>query len=106
MVSKNIQIDIRLVWALVIADIANTIFVVYTRNSEIGSFSFVMLITLSLVLQVILISDIIKNKLFNKSFWLLSMIFIPKLAQIFYLMQRGKLIRLGNKLAKEETTAE
>ncbi len=101
MENKNIQIDIRLVWAIVVADITNTVFVFYTRNSEIGSFSFIMLITLSIVLQVILISDIVKNKLFNKSFWLLSMLFFPKVAQIFYLLQRGKLIRMGNKLAEE-----
>lgn len=43
------------------------------------------------------IADIVRNKIYNKQFWVLSMIAIMPLATIAYLIQRNHLIRLGEK---------
>lgn len=97
MENKNIQIDIRLVWALVVADLTNTFFAIYTRGSEIGLFTILLLIVLGVFLQLIIISDIVKNNVYNKAFWIISMIIFQKPASLIYLIQRAKLIRMGNK---------
>lgn len=97
MENKNIQIDIRLVWALVVADLTNTFFAIYTRGSEIGLFTIFLLIVLGVFLQLIIISDIVKNNVYNKPFWIISMIIFQKPASLLYLIQRAKLIRMGNK---------
>jgi hypothetical protein len=47
---------------------------------------------------VITFSDIVKNSILNRRFWLIYMIILPFLAPVFYLLQREKLIRLGEKL--------
>ena len=41
--------------------------------------------------------DIIRNKIYNKQFWILSMIIVMPLATLIYLIQRDHLIRLGVK---------
>jgi len=46
---------------------------------------------------ILTISDIYEYKVFNKTFWMLSMIFMPPIALISYMIQRDKLIRLGGK---------
>jgi len=104
--NKNIQIDIRLVWLIALIDLANTLYILITGALNMVTLSIFLLICLSLLLQVILISDMVKNKVFNKPFWILSMLFIPKVAQFFYLIQRSKLIRHGEKLAQEKEAKE
>ncbi len=51
---------------------------------------------------VIIFSDMVRNKIYNKPFWLLTMFTLPHLAVLFYMIQREKLIRLGNTLGKKE----
>lgn len=46
---------------------------------------------------VIIINDIIKHKIYNKTFWIVSMVITPSITSIFYMIQRNRLIRLGNK---------
>ncbi len=41
--------------------------------------------------------DIARNKVYNKPFWLLSMVLVAPLATIAYLIQREHLHRLGEK---------
>lgn len=41
--------------------------------------------------------DITRNKVYNKPFWLLSMVLVAPLATITYLIQREHVIHLGKK---------
>jgi hypothetical protein len=41
---------------------------------------------------VIIFADLLKNNIYNKSFWLSSMFFLPSILPILYLIQRNKLI--------------
>ena len=45
---------------------------------------------------LIILLDMIKHKLFNKTFWILSMVFIPIFAPVVYLFRRKQLINLRN----------
>ncbi|WP_445458564.1 GldL-related protein [Flavobacterium sp. HNIBRBA15423] len=42
---------------------------------------------------IIMLSDMIKNKIHNKTFWVLTMFIIPTIAIILYLIQRNKLLK-------------
>lgn len=41
--------------------------------------------------------DVLRNKIYNKQFWILSMIILTNLAALIYLIQREHLIRMGEK---------
>jgi hypothetical protein len=47
-----------------------------------------------IIAWVIIQIDIIKNKFHNKTFWILSMFFIPVIAEIVYLIRRKKLLNI------------
>lgn len=51
---------------------------------------------------VIFANDIMYNKVYQKWFWLLSVVILAPITPIFYLFQRSKLIRLGQKFSEEE----
>lgn len=48
---------------------------------------------------IIIISDIVKQRVFNKSFWIVAMFITPSLAMLFYIFMRNRVIRLGEKMA-------
>ena len=54
---------------------------------------------------ILTISDIYEYKVFNKRFWMLSMIFMPPIALISYMIQRDKLIRLGEKFIRNRDSS-
>ncbi|WP_205602134.1 PLDc N-terminal domain-containing protein, partial [Cyclobacterium jeungdonense] len=47
---------------------------------------------------IIILSDMVKNKIYNKAFWILTMFIMPAITTIFYLIQRNKLLRLGQRV--------
>jgi len=61
-----------------------------------------ILLTIGLMLffstWIIILSDMVKNKIYNKTFWIMTMFIMPSISPIFYIIQRNKLIRLGEKL--------
>ncbi len=81
--NKNIQIDIRIVWLIALLDLAISVYWLVKGAGSISPHSIFLLILSSLLMQVLLISDMVKNQVFNKPFWILSMLFIPKVAQFF-----------------------
>lgn len=70
-------------------------FIANYLNIEYSSFINGFGIGIIISTVVMLLTDIIQNKVFNKNFWILSMIFMPIMAAIAYMVQRKKLIRLG-----------
>lgn len=48
-------------------------------------------ITLLIVSWVLVVSDIARNKIFNKTFWMISVLFIPAVSLFIYLVRRKKL---------------
>ena len=47
----------------------------------------------------IFLIDILRCKIYNKTFWVLSMFIMPSIAIFFYLIQKDRLLRLGQKLS-------
>jgi hypothetical protein len=53
----------------------------------------------TLIISIIIFTnDILLNRVFQKWFWIVSVIILVQITPIFYLIQRNKLIRLGESL--------
>lgn len=50
---------------------------------------------------VIFANDILYSKIYQKWFWLLSIVILAPITPVYYLFQRDKLIRLGEKFKEE-----
>ena len=95
MKNQDFRINNMTVWILVIGNFLLSIFGTYAK---IHHWSFSQnLLTICLILffmtWIIIISDMIKNKISNKPFWIISMFILPTISPIFYLIQRNILIR-------------
>ena len=99
MKNQDVKIGIKTVWFLVAGNLLLTVFGVLAKIQH-WEFSQVFL-TVGLMLffttWIIILSDMVKNKIYNKTFWIMTMFILPTIAAIFYLIQRNKLLRLGQK---------
>jgi len=89
----------KIIWSLAAIYIAISLIGIFTKliywgSSPIfiagGSFLF-------LIVWILVLSDILRNNVYNKIFWLISLFIIPMISVFFYLIKRNKMIRLGNK---------
>lgn len=92
--NQDFKISTKTVWGLVIG---NFIFTVVDALVKILHWEFSQsLLTISLILFfstfIIVLSDILKNKVYNKTFWVMSMFILPSISPIFYILRRNKLI--------------
>ena len=101
MENQDFRIDQKAVLLLVIGNILLIIFGAITRSQylEFSNFILGFGLTLYFATWVIIISDMTKSNIYNKRFWIMSMFIIPGITQVFYLIQRNRLIRLGSKLS-------
>ena len=54
-----------------------------------------LLVYLSLVILGII--DMTRNKIYNKTFWIISIIVLTPISGLIYMVQRNRLIRLGER---------
>ncbi len=99
MENNDFKISIKTVWVLAIGNILLTIVCALAQKQHY-EFS-QLLLTGGLIIffstWLIVISDMLNNKIYNKKFWIISMFTLPHISSIFYLIQRDKLIRLADK---------
>ena len=99
MKNQDFRISPKIVWILVIGNILLTIIGAFARIQH-WEFSQILL-TIGIIFffstWIIILSDMTMNKIYNKTFWIMSMFIIPMISGIFYLIMRNKLLRLGNK---------
>lgn len=93
MKNQDFIIGIKIVWALIIGSVLLTMLGISLEkdNSEFWQFIFAAGVTLALTVWIIIFSDIIKNKVYNKTFWIISMIILPSISPIIYLIRRNRL---------------
>ena len=101
MQNQDFKIDIKTVWVLVIGNFLLTIIGAFAKIQQ-WEFSQILL-TVGLMLffstWVIILSDMVKNKIYNKTFWILTMFIMPTISTVFYLIQRNKLLRFGHRFS-------
>lgn len=99
MKNQDLTIDVRLIWLLVLGSIVFTSLGVLAKVLQWEFSTIYLLIGLVFTFSswVILLSDMVKSEIYNKTFWIISMFLMPSIASIFYLIQRNRLLRLGQK---------
>lgn len=102
MENQDFKVSIKTVWCLVIG---NFIFSIVGAFANIQHWEFYeVLLTISLILFfstfIIVLSDIIKIKVYNKTFWVMSMFILPTISPIFYIIRRSKLIQHESKFGR------
>lgn len=98
--NQDFKISFKTVWFLVVGNILLTVFGAFAKIQHWEYSQILLTIGLMLFFStwVIILSDMVKNKIYNKTFWIMTMFIMPSIATIFYMIQRNKLIRLGEKL--------
>lgn len=98
--NQDFKISFKTVWFLVVGNILLTVFGAFAKIQHWNYSQILLTIGLMLFFStwVIILSDMVKNKIYNKTFWIITMFIMPSIATIFYMIQRNKLIRLGEKL--------
>lgn len=99
MENQDFKIGIKTVWFLVVGNVLLTLFGVIAKIQHWEFLQVFLTIGLMLFFStwIIVLSDMVKNKIYNRTFWILTMFIMPTFAPIFYLIQRNILIRLGQK---------
>jgi len=97
--NQDFKISFKTVWFLVVGNILLTVFGAFAKIQHWDYSQILLTIGLMLFFStwVIILSDMVKNKIYNKTFWIITMFIMPSIATIFYMIQRNKLIRLGGK---------
>lgn len=98
--NQDFKISFKTVWFLVVGNILLTVVGAFAKIQHWDYSQLLLTIGLMLFFStwVIILSDMVKNKIYNKTFWIVTMFIMPSIATIFYMIQRNKLIRLGEKL--------
>lgn len=97
--NQDFKISFKTVWFLVVGNILLTVIGAFAKIQHWDYSQLLLTIGLMLFFStwVIILSDMVKNKIYNKTFWIMTMFIMPSIATIFYMFQRNKLIRLGQK---------
>jgi len=96
MEKQDFRISVQTVWVLVTG---NTLMLTIGALAKIQHWEFSRILLISgLILfflsWIIIIIDMAKNKIYNKTFWIISMFILPSITSIFYMFQRDRLKRL------------
>lgn len=100
MKENKLIINKRRLWIMIVL---NFIFIFYGALSKIYHWEFSDFFlgfasAIFLMSWFVVLTDIIRNKVYNKAFWLITLFIIPHISLLFYLLQRDRLLRLGHKI--------
>jgi len=97
MKNRNFTLSTTFIWIMVIISLILTIIgaLAIIRQWQLVDSQWIIGFALLILAWAIIIIDMNRNGIFNKRFWILSMLIIPSITSIFYLIQRKKLIELG-----------
>lgn len=97
MENQDFKIGIKTVWLLVVGNLFITGFGAYAKiqNWEFSQIMLMFGLMLFFSTWIIVLSDIVKSKIYNKAFWVLTMFIFPSIAPIFYMVRRNRLSRIG-----------
>ena len=102
--NQDLKLSFKTVWFLVIG---NFLFTFFGAISKLQSWDYSEIylmigVILFFTTWLIILIDMVRNKINNKTLWIMSMFIIPSLAQIYYMIQRDKLIEIRQRWWCEE----
>jgi len=101
MPNQYLKVSMQTAWGLALAQfilfalsLASWLNIIDFEPASLNS----LFVMLSAVITIVFANDMIANKIINRWFWVFSLIVLNTITPIVYLIQREKLIRLGEKL--------
>jgi len=93
--NKDFKISIQAVWTLVVGNFILTLTGAFAKIQHWESAQFLLILGLVFFFStwIIVISDMTKNKIYNRAFWIMSMFILPSVTPIIYLLRRNYLLR-------------
>ena len=99
----SLPLNATFIWVVVIVSLVLTLLGAVAMIQQwqlvsawwIAGFAFLLLTWMAIII------DMKRNEIFNKRFWILSMLIIPSVTAVFYLIQRKKLIALGKEFGSD-----
>lgn len=87
--------------AIVLGYIVSMIIIICRIFLPINDFLWGLSIGFLSVIIVVMVFDAYKNRIYNRHFWIFSLIWFSPLAIPMYLIRRDMLIRMGEKFGRE-----
>ncbi|MGM0464401.1 MAG: GldL-related protein [Bacteroidota bacterium] len=96
MENPDFKISYMAVWALIIGQTLLTVFGAFAKiqHWDHSQFFLTVGLVMSLFSWIIILSDMLANRIYNRLFWIISMFIIPWITMIVYMIMRNSLIRL------------
>ena len=96
METPDFKISYMAVWAIIIGHTLITMFGAFAwiQHWDHSQFFVTAGLVMSLFSWIIILSDMSRNKIYNRPFWILTMFITPWIAMIVYMIQRNRLMRL------------
>ncbi|MDZ7739738.1 MAG: hypothetical protein U5K32_11870 [Bacteroidales bacterium] len=96
MENPDLKISYMAVWALIIGQTLIVVFGAFAKiqHWDHSQFFLIVGLVMSLFSWIIILSDMFRNRIYNKPFWIITMFIIPWIAMIVYMLQRNRLMRL------------
>lgn len=93
--NQDIKISIKTVWILVFGNIILGVVGAFAKIMQWGDDHIILMASLVLFFStfIIILSDMVRNKIENQGFWVFGMIVLPGIVPVVYLVQRGRLIK-------------
>ncbi|MFW5835369.1 MAG: hypothetical protein ACOCU3_00290 [bacterium] len=96
MENPDFRISYMAVWALIIGQTLLTLFGAFAKSQHWDQSQFFLTagLVISLLSWIIILNDMLVNKIYNRLFWIITMFAIPWITMIVYMIQRSRLMRL------------
>ncbi len=98
--NRDFRMGTGLVWLLVTGNLILTTAGAFYKVQALEISEFLLTAGLMLFFStwVIVLSDMVKNRIYNKPFWIIILFVMPSITPLFYLIQRNRLLRMGSRL--------
>jgi len=96
MENPDFKISYTAVWALIIGQTLLTVFGGFAKiqHWDLSQFFLRVGLVMSLFSWIIILIDMLTNRIYNRVFWIITMFIIPWITMIVYMIQRNRLMRL------------
>ena len=92
--NSELKVSFKTVWLLIVINIIIGIVGAWAKITQASYADLLLIIGIIFFFTywIIVLSDIVQNKVYNKNIWYLMMFLIPAVAPIIYLLFRQKLL--------------
>ena len=101
MKNRDFGIGVKALWVL---EIGSLLLILLGSLAKIQHWEYGQLLLSSglmffFITWILVLTDLTRNQIYQKGFWMLILFIMPPVATLFYFVQRNRLLRLGEKFS-------